>query len=282
MDNNVTILSMNVRGLFSNSKKRADVFDWARSKNTSIVCFQETHSNKDIEKYWEDEWGNKCFFSHKDSKSAGVSVMFKKGLDFVVHNSIIDDNGRYIILDITIFSQRLSFACLYGYNTDEPSFFDTIMQNILIFKNTSVLLCGDWNVVLDKFMDTYNIKHNRNPNSRKKIDEIIDVFELLDPWRTCYPEDRKYTWRQSSPIKQSRLDYYLISEDLFSLTKNTIIIPGYRTDHSAILFTFSACLEKRGKSYWKFNSQLLRDADYIQKVKSCIKDIILEYHLSAA
>jgi fumarate reductase subunit C len=52
------------------------------------VCFQETHSNNNIEKYWEDEWGNKCVFSHHDSKSAGVCVMFKKGLDFVIHNTM--------------------------------------------------------------------------------------------------------------------------------------------------------------------------------------------------
>ena len=50
MDNIVTVLSMNVRGLFSNSKKRTDVFDWAKGKNASVICFQETHSNKDIEK----------------------------------------------------------------------------------------------------------------------------------------------------------------------------------------------------------------------------------------
>jgi exonuclease III len=66
MVDNVTVLSMNVRGLFSNSKKRADVFDWAKSKHASIVCFQETHSNNNIEKYWEDEWGNKCVFSHQE------------------------------------------------------------------------------------------------------------------------------------------------------------------------------------------------------------------------
>jgi exonuclease III len=52
---NVTVLAMNVRGLFSNSKKRADVFDWDKSKHASIVCFQETHTNNNIEKYWEDE-----------------------------------------------------------------------------------------------------------------------------------------------------------------------------------------------------------------------------------
>ena len=63
-------------------------------------------------------------------------------------------------------------------------------------------------------MDTYNIIHNRNHYSRKKIDEIIEAFEMLDPWRPRYPDERKYTWRQSSPIKQS-LDYILVSEDLY-------------------------------------------------------------------
>ena len=83
--------------------------------------------------------------------------MFKKGLDFVIHNSEIDRNGHYIILDITIHTQRLTFVCLYGYNTDEPSLFNIILQKVLTFSNTNILLCGDWNVVLDRYMDTYII-----------------------------------------------------------------------------------------------------------------------------
>ena len=43
----------------------------------SLVCFQETHSTKDVAVKWEDEWGSKCFFSHGDSKSAGVSYVQK-------------------------------------------------------------------------------------------------------------------------------------------------------------------------------------------------------------
>ena len=61
------------------------------------------HTTKDIAVKWEDEWGSKCFFSHGDSKSAGVSVMFRNGFDFKVNDSIfIDQNGRYIILDLTV------------------------------------------------------------------------------------------------------------------------------------------------------------------------------------
>jgi hypothetical protein len=81
-------------------------------KNASIVCFQATHSTKDIETRWEDEWGGKCYFSHGDCKSAGVSIMFRSGLDFKVNDLKIDENGRYnIILDLTVYEQRLT--CLF-------------------------------------------------------------------------------------------------------------------------------------------------------------------------
>ena len=57
----------------------------------------------------------------------------------------------------------------------------------------------------------YNVIHDRNQNACKKIEELKETFELLDPWRTCYPVDKKFTWRQTFPIKQSRIDYFLVS-----------------------------------------------------------------------
>lgn len=123
-------------------------------------------------------------------------------------------------------------------------------------------MCGDWNVVLDPSMDNFNILHVRNPSSRDMIEEILKTYELVYPWHIGNPNDRKYTWRQPSPCEK------------------TNILPGYRTDHSAIIFTFSASLEKRGKGYWKFNSQLLRDSDYVEKVKVCIKETANEYLVS--
>jgi hypothetical protein len=57
--------------------------------------------------------------------------------------------------------------------------------------------------------------------------------------------------------------------------KNTKIIPGYKTDHSAITFTFSASLARRGKGYWKFNSQLLRDFVYVERLRHVLKKLSL-------
>jgi hypothetical protein len=48
--------------------------------------------------------------------------MFKKGLDYTVHDSKIDQNGRYIILDISLFDQRLTFVSLYGLESNQDDF----------------------------------------------------------------------------------------------------------------------------------------------------------------
>jgi hypothetical protein len=45
-----------------------------------------------------------------------------------------------------------------------------------------------------------------------------------------------------------------------------------------IFFSFSASSANRGKGYWKFNSQLLRDSNYIDIIKTCIRDTLSEYY----
>ena len=58
---------------------------------------------------------------------------------------------------------------------------------------------------------------------------------------------------------------------------NSKIIPGYRTDHSAI--TLEVCFKQaeRIKGYWKFNTSLLRDNNYVNNVKKCIAETITTY-----
>jgi hypothetical protein len=39
--------------------------------------------------------------------------MFRNGFDFKVNDFILDQNGRYIILNLTVYEQRLTLVCLY-------------------------------------------------------------------------------------------------------------------------------------------------------------------------
>ena len=58
--------------------------------------------------------------------------MFRNGFDFKVNDSILDQNGRYIILDLTVYEHCLTLVCLYGYNIDKPELFTEILQDLLI------------------------------------------------------------------------------------------------------------------------------------------------------
>lgn len=78
-------------------------------------------------------------------------------------------------------------------------------------------------------------------------------------------ETMRYTWRQPNPIRQSRLDYWLISTNLLSLIYDCAIQPSYKSDHSLITLDMkSEGTSLRGPGMWKFNVSLLKNRDYVE------------------
>ena len=61
MANDVTILSVNCRGL-ADTKKRNDVFHYLKRKKYSIYCLQETHFTEEMHSMIKSKWGFKAFF----------------------------------------------------------------------------------------------------------------------------------------------------------------------------------------------------------------------------
>ena len=96
------------------------------------------------------------------------------------------------------------------------------------------VICGDFNLVLDPKMDSDNYKNINNPKARQVVLNIINDYTLIDAFRTFHPEVKRYSWREKNPIKQARLDYFLISDKMTDIVENCIIHPSYRSDHSIV------------------------------------------------
>ena len=73
-----------------------------------------------------------------------------------------------------------------------------------------------------------------NPRARSKVLDIVKNLKLSDAFRLIHPTTKRYTWRRCNPVKQARLDYFLISETFTDLVQNCQIKPGYRSDHSRV------------------------------------------------
>lgn len=276
---NLRILSCNAQGL-QGSEKRIDVFEYIKNKNYDIYCLQDTHfidvNKADI----INQWGNsKSIFSNFKSNSRGVAILFNKDIDIKIHKEIVDVNGNFIIVNMTIYNQQLTLVNLYGPNSDNPNFFKQISTHIDDIDNTDIIICGDYNCVLNPELDYYNYKGINNAKARETILEIINEKYLIDPFRENHPTKKKFTWRKKSPCKQARLDYFLISESLRQFVKKSDIESGYRSDHSMVILELNFTNFKQGRSYWKHNNSLLSDIDYINIINEKILEVKRQYAL---
>ena len=120
MSETLTLLSLNVKGL-SNFRKRRTTFTWCRMKNADIVFLQETHSKKETEVQWRNEWGVDVVFSDGNFNSRGVAILLKKGIDCTIHSEIIDPQGRFIILKADIADSKYTLINIYAPNKDNDS-----------------------------------------------------------------------------------------------------------------------------------------------------------------
>lgn len=166
---------------------------------------------------------------------------------------------------------------MYGPNKDVPNFYKELTDEVEIFENDNIIACGDWNIALDPEMDTVNYLHDNNTNSRTNLKDMIQQLNMIDIWRASNPDKKDYTWRQPNSRKQGRLDYFLVSENLISSVRDSQINPGYRTDHCVISLKLKFNESTRGPGYWKFNTSLLRDKEYVGKVKDTIEEAITQY-----
>ena len=140
------------------------------------------------------------------------------------------------------------------------------------FENENVIMCGDWNLVLDPDKDCSNYFHINNPKARRIVLNLIEEENFIDVWRIMNEESKVYTWRRLNQPR-NKLDFYLISDTMPVFVMATEIVPGHGTENSGIILKLKFHDTERGKSYWKFNNSLLKDKKYIEHVQNTIKEV---------
>ena len=272
------LLSLNVRGL-GISKKRRAVFTWCKRKKSDIILFQETHSTRETQDKWKKEWGGQIYFSHGKSNARGVAIFIRKGLDHKIVHSVTDSNGRLIILSIEIQDVLYKIINIYAPNNDgmAVSFFHNlsiIFQNEGVDEEDNIVIGGDFNCPLNPLLDKMggiNIPRTRLIDSIKKLQTN---FFLDDIWRIKNPTIKSFTWSQRSPLVFCRLDYWLISHHLQDSVEMVDIQNSIKSDHSAIVLHLQPTVDNlKGPGFWKLNTSLLDDNEYLEQLKEKMSQI---------
>ena len=176
------------------------IFTWCRKQKSDFIFLQETHSKKDSETCWKNEWGSEIIMAHGSSNSCGVAILVKKGVDCTVHSRILDPSGRYIILKAEINDKMYVYAP--NKDTNISNFFNNILMTVR--KNNSdeeenIIIGGDFNCPLNPNLD----KKGGLLIPRKSVVTTIEILQelnLVDIWRVMNPERKSFTWSQNSPM----------------------------------------------------------------------------------
>ena len=150
-----------------------------------------------------------------------------------------------------------------------------MFRQINDFPLDRMIIGGDFNAVLDNDMDKLHGLLHKNKLAREEIINHMKLLKLVDVYRELHPNVRKYTRYQTNPVIASRLDFFLMSQNLLNQVKGCDIIPSIRSDHKVVTVDIDITFSPRGKGYWKFNNDLLADNEFVDKIKSTISDFLL-------
>ena len=175
----VNIATFNVRGL-RDTTKRSKIFTFLRNKCFDVILLQETHSNKQVAKFWRSHWGGQAFFAHGDSRSRGCMILIKKKTNIKIHRQIIDSNGRYLMLDVTLNDDRILLCNIYATNDDNTLFFEEVFEKIESNKPNCIVMGGDFNTTLTP-KDKYSEMSNTEPGHPKCAKYITNMCKKKEP-----------------------------------------------------------------------------------------------------
>ena len=172
---------------------------------------------------------------------------------------------------MTLNDTKLILANIYAPNRDDPDFFADVFTKIGRFSPNYFIIAGDSNLGLDPSVDRYGSGYN-NSRAANWLTKHISASSNIDLWRYLYPDRNDFTWRWLKPTSSfSRLDYFLVSETFTQFVEGVKLYPGFRTDHPSLGMKVAFSCDKRGPGYWKLNTSLLRDKDFIEKINNLLE-----------
>ena len=170
----------------------------------------------------------------------------------------------------------ITSATIYAPNDDEPAFFQTVFDHLLDFRCDDLIIGGDFNLVLDLNKDKKGGRSKTHSNSVKTLQSFITELSLVDAWRVLNPDISRYTCRRKNLEIQCRLDFFLVSQSMMSNITQADILCGYKTDHSMITIN-TALRNPRGPGFWKMNTSFLTDVNYVNQIRTTIREVLSEY-----
>lgn len=263
MDRSLNFVCWNVKGL-NRPVKRRGVFSHIKQFKAAFVFFlQETHIRGSDSARLMPWWAGQHFHSSFQAKARGVSILVDQNIPFVHHNVISDTDGRFIIVSGKLYNTMMVLANVYAPNVDDVGFFEHFFSSLPDLSSYSLILGGDFNCWLDPVLDRSSPYPDSISRSASFIQSFLFNFGVSYVWRFLHPNKREYSFFSHVPHTFTRIDYFLIDNELILLTRSCAYQGIVISDHAPVVLSLALPGLPQIKKHWRLNSTLLSDNDFV-------------------
>ena len=270
----ISLVSLNVNGL-NNPIRRSKVILKMRKLKAQVIFFQETHlSQEEHEKLKKFGYRNTYYSTCKRSRKRGVAIMIQNAVNFECLKEINDEEGRFVLVKGKIENEIVTLLNVYVPPESGKQFFKTLSAIIASESEGTMICAGDFNVILDRRIDTTSTKRNKTHLS-KLMNTTLKEQGMTDVWRELHPTEKDYTHYSNTHNIHSRIDYvFMNSWDMYKVKECKIGVADI-SDHNIVHLT--VYINSRHKSTtWRLNSSILNNKVIIEQIGKDIKRCIEE------
>ena len=261
---------MNVRGLADKTKLNLVLRKLLYKHD--IICLQETHLTNDsamiIARAYPDIL---LVHSFGTSNSRGVLIAIKKARLTLYRGIYNDNNGRVVSAQIKFQDQIINIICTYApnlsattaANNDYNDYLDCVDEAFeFTDRNDSTIWCGDFNLIMNPILDAYGGKPTTYHNQIDRINDIKNQYDLSDIFRKQQPNENITTYRRKGLGR--RLDYMLVTRNLFRKTSKCMISPFAQSDHDKLTLELESknTMTMKAPRVWRYHPDLKLDGEY--------------------
>jgi exonuclease III len=250
------------------------IYGIAKLKTDVIFLSDIRMSNKNLvssfdeikQKFLCNPYENYKFYANSSRNNRGVGILIKASLNLDILEEYKSEDENLLLLRVNLKGTELILISIYGPNSNNRNFFNTLSTKIAQYSETLIITGGDWNCTyssnpLERNIDCLNMRRLPNVMHSGLLNDICDNFNVSDPFRYLYPEKREYSYvpRSVNNVNKSRLDFFIISDEFYEYPIDCEILPNLQNklfDHKGVVLTINNKITVRTNNMAICNKEL--------------------------
>ena len=179
-------------------------------------------------------------------KKPGVAIPISDKIDLKIKKITRDKEGHYIMIKGSIQKEDITTVNIYAPNIGELQYIRQTLTDMKGEIDSNTIMVGDFNTPHTPMDRSSKQKINKET---QVLNDTLDEMDLIDIFRTFYPNAEEYTFFSSAHGTFSRIDHTLGHKSNLSKFKKTEIISSIFSDHNTMRLDISYKKKKNCKKH---------------------------------